>query len=60
MYIRVADRRVSAKPSGKRDVKAVGGKRQCQGGNDVESCVGGTSLPGSSGKGKFMCRVSKK
>lgn len=40
MYIHVADR-VPAGPSGKREMSRGEGKRRRQGGEDVESCVGG-------------------
>lgn len=34
MYIHVADRRVSANPSGKTEMEIGRGKEQCQGGGD--------------------------
>lgn len=38
MYTHVADRKVSANPSGKREGERV---EQCQGGGNVDFCVGG-------------------
>lgn len=62
MYIHVADRRVSANPSGKREMEIDRGKEQRQGGGD-EWCVrreqGHLARNPREGKNQVQC-LSKK